>query len=215
VDARPDFVGPGTLPLEFMQQENEMTGQESLELIARMIHKARRDYLDSGLSALLWGSVISFCSLASFINQVTVKWPQMNYIWFLTFIAVIPQIVIAIREGKGRKYKTFEEDHMGGIWISFAIAVFLLGFIFGRYPSNAEPAVYLMLYGVPTFATGYVRHFRPMLIGGIACWVLAVLSLYCGYPYTLLCIAGGALIAWFIPGLILRKRYWKAKKSHV
>jgi hypothetical protein len=198
-----------------MQQENEMTGQESLDLIARMIHKARRDYLDSGLSALLWGCVISFCSLASFFNEVYWKIPRFDYIWFLTFIAVIPQVVIAIREGKMRKYKAYEEDHVGGIWISFAIAVFLLGFIFGRYPSYAEPAVYLMLYGVPTFATGYARRFRPMLLGGLACWALAVLSLYCGYPYSLLCITAGALLAWFIPGLILRKCYLKAKKTHV
>jgi uncharacterized membrane protein len=199
-----------------MQQENEMTGQESLELIARMIHKAKRDYLDSGLSALLWGSVISFCSLAAFLNALFWKLPHFELIWFLTFIAVIPQVVIAIREGKLRKYKSFEEDHMGGIWISFAIAVFLLGFIFGRYPSNdVQPAIYLMLYGVPTFATGYVRQFRPMVIGGIACWILAVVSLYCGYPYTLLCMTAAALIAWFIPGLILRKRYLKAKETHV
>ncbi len=198
-----------------MQQENEMTGQESLELIARMIHRTRRDYLDSGLSALLWGSVISFCSLASFINQVTRKIPNFDYIWFLTFLAVIPQIVIAIREGKARKYKAFEEEHMGGIWISFAIAVFLLNFIFNKYDCSAEPAIYLMLYGVPTFATGYSRRFRPMLAGGVACWAFAVLSLYVGYPYTLLCITGGALIAWFIPGLILRKRYLKAKETHV
>lgn len=192
-----------------------MTGHESLELISRMIHKARRDYLDSGLSALLWGSVISFCSLAAFINEIYLKIPRFGYIWFLTFVAVVPQVVIAVREGKIRKYKAFEEDHMGGIWISFAIAVFLLGFIFGRYPTDAQAAVYLTLYGVPTFATGYVRRFRPMLLGGIACWVFAILSLYCGYPYTLLCMTAGALLAWFIPGLILRKRYLKAKETHV
>lgn len=194
-----------------------MTNQESLDLIARMIHKTRRDYLDTGLSALLWGSVISFCGLASFLNQVSPRpLPNFGYIWYLTFVAVIPQVVIAIREAKARKFKSFEEGYMGGIWISFAIAVFLLGFIFGRYPANdAQPAIYLMLYGVPTFATGYSRKFSAMVIGGIACWVLAVVSLYCGFPYTLLCIAAGALIAWFIPGLILRRRYLKAKKTHV
>jgi hypothetical protein len=198
-----------------MQQENEMTGQESLQLIAKMIHKARRDYLDSGLSALLWGSVISFCSLVTFINEMTIKAPWMGVVWVLTFIAVVPQILIAIREGKMRKYKPFEEDHMGGIWISFAIAVFLLGFIFGRYPCQGEAAVYLMLYGVPTFATGYVRRFRPMLLGGLACWALSLISLYIGYPYSMLCITAAALLAWFIPGLILRKRYLKAKENNV
>lgn len=192
-----------------------MTGQESLELIARMIHKAKRDYLDSGLSALLWGSVISFCSLASFINQVTVKIPAIDIVWVLTFIAVVPQILIAIREKRSRKYKTYEEDHMGGIWISFAIAVFLLNLIFWRYEYTGEPAIYLMLYGVPTFATGYSRRFPPMVFGGLACWALAGVSLFCGYPYTLLCITAAALVAWFIPGLILRKRYLKAKRTHV
>ncbi len=198
-----------------MEQEKEMTGHESLELIASMIQRTRRDYLDSGLSALLWGSVISFCSLAAYLNQVAWHIPRFDYIWFLTFAAVIPQVIIAVREAKARKIKTYEEGYMGGIWISFAIAVFLLNFIFARYNSEAQAAIYLMLYGVPTFATGYSRRFAPMLIGGIACWGFAVLSLYVGYPNTLLCITGGALIAWFIPGLILRRRYLNAKKTHV
>lgn len=197
-----------------MQQEKEMTGQESLELIAKMINKARRDYLDSGLSALLWGSVITFCSLVAFANYY-LEWPALNYVWFLTIAAVVPQVVIAIREGKARKHRSYEEDHIGGIWISFAIAVFLLGFVFSRYSVQSEPAIYLTLYGVPTFATGYVRRFRPMLLGGLSCWALAIVSLFCGYPYTLLCITAGALLAWFIPGLILRKCYLKAKEKHV
>jgi hypothetical protein len=198
-----------------MEQEKEMTGHESLELIASMIQRTRRDYLDSGLSALLWGSVISFCSLAAFFNYTYWHIKGFEIIWFLTFVAVVPQVVIAIREAKARKIKTYEEGYMGGIWISFAIAVFLLTFIFARYNFEAQAAIYLALYGVPTFATGYSRRFIPMLIGGIACWGFAMLSLFVGDAYPLLCLTGGALIAWFIPGLILRRRYLNAKKTHV
>ncbi|GGB07114.1 hypothetical protein [Puia dinghuensis] len=197
-----------------MEQEKEMTGQESLELITRMIKRARRDYLNSGLSALLWGTVIPICSLVTFANYY-LKWPALDYIWLLTIVAVVPQVVIAVRERKGKRYRSYDEDHLGGIWISFGIAVWLLTFVFGRYPVNGEGAIYLTLYGVPTFATGYTRGFRPMLLGGLACWALAVVSLYCNYPYTMLCIAAGALLAWFIPGLILRKCYLKAKEKHV
>ena len=85
-----------------MEQEKELTGQESLALIAKMINKAKRDYRDSGLSSLLWGSVITFCSLAQYAN-IWLHWPYVEYIWFLTFGAVVPQIMIAIREGKTRK----------------------------------------------------------------------------------------------------------------
>ena len=197
-----------------MEQERELSGQESLALIAKMINKAKRDYKDSGLSSLLWGSVITFCSLVTYANN-WLKLPYMDYIWFLTVGAVVPQIFIAIREGKARKHRSYDEDLVSGIWIAFGITMFALGYIFSRYPSDAITALYLAIYGIPTFAIGYARQFRPMLYGGIACWILAIYSLYCGYPNTMLCLALGALLAWFIPGLILRNRYLKAKAQHV
>jgi hypothetical protein len=194
--------------------EKELTGQESLALIAKMINKAKRDYLDSGLSSLLWGSVIMFCSLVTYANN-WLKWPNMDYVWFLTIGAVVPQILIAIREGKARKHRSYDEDLMSGIWIAFGITMFVMGYIFSRYPSEAITSLYLAIYGIPTFAVGYARRFRPMLYGGLACWILAIYCLYCGYPNTLLCLGLGALLAWFIPGLILRNRYLKAKAQHV
>jgi hypothetical protein len=197
-----------------MEQEKELTSQESLALITQMINKARRDYLDSGLSALLWGSVITFCSLAAFANNY-LKWHVMDYVWLLTVVAIVPQIVIAIREARNRKHRAYDDDMMGGIWISFAIAIFLLSWFVNVYQLSEQAPLFLILYGVPTFATGYARRFRPMLLGGVACWVLALISHYTPYPYVLLCITAAALLAWFIPGLIIRKCYVKAKKQHV
>ncbi|HEV9036366.1 MAG TPA: hypothetical protein VGQ51_07100 [Puia sp.] len=195
-------------------EEKELTGQESLALITKMINKARRDYLDSGLSALLWGSVITFCSLVTFANY-WIKQPVFDYVWFLTIAAVVPQIIIAIREAKKRKHRAYDEDIMGGIWISFGIAIFLLSYITNAYQVNEEGPLFLTLYGVPTFATGYARRFKPMIIGGLACWLLAILCHYTPLPYKILCMTAAAQLAWFIPGLILRKCYLKAKKQHV
>ena len=197
-----------------MEQEKELTGQESLALITKMISKARKDYLDSGLSALLWGSVITFCSLVSFANYY-VKWPAFDYVWFLTILAIIPQIVIAIREAKDRKHRAYDDDIMGGIWISFGIAIFLLSYIVNVYQVNEQGSLFLILYGIPTFATGYARRFKPMLYGGLYCWVLAVICHFIPVPYQILCITAAALVAWFIPGLIIRKCYLQAKKQHV
>src|ERR1700761_2863772 len=195
-------------------ENQELTGEESLALIARMITKARRDYLDTGLSGLLWGSVIPICSLVTFANY-WIGQPKLYLVWYLTFAAVIPQIVIAVREGKARKHKSFEEDQVGGIWIAFGIVMFLFGFIFANYKVDVTPAIYLAVYGLPTFAAGYTRGFRPSIYGAIACWGLSIVSLFVGFPYTMLCITAGALLAWFIPGLILRMRYLQAKQKHV
>ncbi len=197
-----------------MEQEKELTSQESLALIAKMINKAKRDYKDSGLSNLLWGTVIPLCSLVAYANY-WLKHPALDYVWFLTVLAVVPQVLIAVREWKARKHRLYDEDLMSGIWIAFGITMFVIGYIFSRYPSEAITSIYLAIYGIPTFAIGYARQFRPMLYGAIACWVLAIYSLYCGYPNNLLCLALGALLAWFIPGLILRNRYLKATAQHV
>jgi hypothetical protein len=195
-------------------EDHPLTEQESLELITRMINKTKDDYCDTGLSALLWGSVISFCSLVSFTSYYQ-HWGWGEMVWWLTFLAVIPQVIISYREKKKRKYRTYSEDAMGGIWISFGIAIFLFSYYNGLYSVSHANAMFLIIYGIPTFATGYSRSFRPMIIGGIACWVFAILSMHTPFPYSMLYNFFSAQLAWFIPGLILRGRYLKAKKQHV
>jgi hypothetical protein len=197
-----------------MDQDKPLTEQESLELITRMINKTKNDYLETGLSALLWGSVISFCSLVSFVSYY-LNWGWGEKVWWITYLAVIPQIIISYREKKNRKFKTYNEEAMGGIWISFGVSIFLLSYFNGLFNIPHAGAVFLIIYGIPTFSTGYTRSFRPMIFGGIACWVFSVLSMYTPFPYSMLYNAAAAQLAWFIPGLILRKCYLKAKKQHV
>jgi hypothetical protein len=143
-----------------MEQENyelekELTSEESLELIARMIRKAKKDYLDTGLSAILWGGVTTFCSLVTFINY-WLQWAPLEYVWFLMIVAVVPQILIAIQESKERKLKAYDDDLM-----------------------------------------------------------FAILSTFTPFPYTMLYMAAAGQLAWFIPGLMLRTTYLKAKRQHV
>ena len=197
-----------------MKQEKELTGQESLELISRMISKARRDYYDSGLSSLIWGTTITFCSLVSFVNYY-LQWSAFDYVWFLVFAAVIVQGTILAREKKLRHRKGHDEDLMSGIWISFAIGVSLLSVVMPLLKLPYSPSLYMIIYGIPTFTTGYGRRFRPMIIGGLACWVFAILAIFTPFPYDILYLAASAQLAWFIPGLILRKRYLKANKENV
>jgi len=181
-------------------EDNPLTEQESLELITRMINKTKDDYCDTGLSTLLWGSVISFCSLVSFISYYE-NWGWGESVWWLTFLAVIPQVIISYREKKKRRYRTYSEDAMGGIWISFGISMFLLSYYNGLFHIPHAGAVFLIVYGIPTFATGYTRSFRPMIIGGVACWILSILSMYTPFPYTMLYNFVAAQLAGSSPAL--------------
>jgi hypothetical protein len=114
-----------------------------------------------------------------------------------------------------KKYKSYNDDAMGGIWISFGIGILLLSFFSALFHVPNEYSLFLILYGIPTFATGIARRFLPMIIGGIVCWIFAIISMYIIFPYAMLLTAAAAVMAWFVPGIILRKRYLKATETDV
>ena len=197
-----------------MENQEELSHKQSLELIEEMIYKAKNSYHESGTSALLWGGTIMFCSTVSFVNTwLKIDWLYM--VWWLTFLALIPQIIISIRESKTQKFKLHTDDAMTGIWISFGIAIFLTSYYTNVFKPEGNACLFLTLYGIPTFATGYTYGFKPMIIGGIVCWVCAIISMYTSQRIDFSLFFISAFFAWFLPGLILRKDYLKKNVGNV
>ena len=197
-----------------MTNEQELNEQQSIELITQMINKTKCDYKETGVACLLWGSLVMLCSLITFGNFYW-KINVLDYVWFLTLFALIPQVIIAVQERKNKKYTSYNDDAMGGVWISFGIALFLVSVYSNKYELPNTGALFLIMYGIPTFATGFIRKFKPMVFGGITCWLFAIVCFYIQFPYIMLFTALAAIIAWFIPGLILRRRYINAKQHNV
>ncbi|HLX92526.1 MAG TPA: hypothetical protein VKR32_12635 [Puia sp.] len=197
-----------------MTEEKKLTEKESLEIITSMITRAKCAYDETGVSALMWGIIVVFCSLVTFFNDY-LHWQWLNYVWLLTAAAVIPQVVIAIRERRRRRYKSYDSVTMSAIWISFGVGLLLFSYFAGLYNVPHAESVYLMFYGIPTFTTGMMTNFKPMTWGGIACWVICIISFYVHFPDTMLLTAIAAIIAWFIPGLMLRAKYLQLKKENV
>jgi hypothetical protein len=196
-----------------MADEN-LTEQQSLEIISQMINKAKCEYEETGIGALLWGSLVTFCALITFGNfywHITIFY----FIWFLTLFALIPQIIISVRAAKRKKYKTYSDEAMAAIWIGFGVALFLVSVYSSKYELPNAGALFMIMYSIPTFATGYIHHFKPMIIGGIVFWICAIICFYVQFPYIMLFTSAASIIAWIIPGLILRRRYLNVKKNNV
>jgi hypothetical protein len=214
--------------------EKQLTEKESLELITQMINKAKESCHQTGISTIMWGLVISLCSLVRFAEIQFNSWLPFD-IYYLTFIAVIPQIYFSIKEHKERKVKTWEDGFIDYLWLAFGISIFLLILITNIMGHNLQPVIvqyeslagtpssfrfyeyisplFLMLYGLPTFVTGAGTKFRPMIIGGIFCWVASVITIFTPGKIDLLITALAAVLAWLIPGIILEMDYRKAKKK--
>ena len=217
-----------------MEQEKKLTEQESLHLITMMINKAKESYHDTGIGAIMWGAVIAICSLVR-LSEVHFGYRLPFDIYLLTLVAIIPQILISIREKKERKVKSYDDPYLDYIWLGFGICIFLLihisNNIFGEWGSWADEyrnitgksasfrfseyiaPLFLMLYGLPTFITGAACKFKPMLWGGIFCWVCCVISVYTHIRIDLLLTAASAILAWLVPGVIMEKEYRLYKKE--
>jgi hypothetical protein len=217
-----------------MEQEKKMSGQESLALITEMINKAKNSYHDTGIGAMMWGAVIAVCSLVR-LSELHFKYKLPFDIYLLTLAAIIPQIFITIKEKKRRQVKSYDDIYIDYLWLGFGISIFLLIHInsnifseWGSWASEFKNAtgksagfkfyefihpLFLMLYGMPTFVTGAACKFRPMLWGGLFCWFCCIITVYTSVKLDLILTAASALLAWFVPGLLMEREYRIYKKE--
>lgn len=197
-------------------EEEHITHQQRLALIESMINKAKNQFSENGFAYLLWGWVILFCSLSQFILQYLLHYPKHYLVWGLTWVAVIIQLVNSSKKGRKKRVKTYTDGIIGYVWLAFVIMMLLTGLMAAAllrpeqvYIGNI---IILILYGMPTLLSGIILQFNPLVRGGIGCWILAVTAVFIPHNYVILLIAAAVIIAWIIPGYLLRSKY---KKEHL
>ena len=193
-----------------------------------MINKAKDSYHATGMGAMMWGAIIAICSMVK-LSEIHFEYRLPFDVYLLTIVAIIPQIFLTIREKKERKVKTYDDAYMDYIWLGFGICIFLLIFITNAVFRVWEPVaieyseltghrspfrfsefispLFLLLYGLPTFITGAACKFKPMLWGGIFCWVCCLVTVFTTIKIDLLLTAASAIMAWFIPGILMEREY--------
>ena len=196
-----------------MEKETNLTHIESLTVIQAMINKAKDQFSENGHLYLLWGWVILICSIGHYILMTFFEYKEASMIWMLTWVAVIYQMYYLWKQGKKRKVRTYTDDIIVWVWLTFVILMFLFGFLFakalgGQYYQFMNVG-FLALYGMPTFLSGITIRFKPLITGGITCWILSIVACFVRYEYHLLFLAAAVIMAWIIPGYILRARFKK------
>lgn len=200
-------VTPAIFTLYYMRKEN-LTPEDSLQIIEHMINTARNRFSENGHLYLLWGWVVLICSLFHFaaIHFELMKHPEL--VWMLTWAAAIYQAFYLAKHKKQEKVKTYTDEINTYVWIAFVVMLFLLLFLMmvkndwvNMYP------FFLVLYGMPTFLSGILLRFAPLTIGGLVCWLLAIGAAFIQWPYHLLFLGLAIISGWIIPGYLLRSKY--------
>ncbi len=189
--------------------ENETFSEyDSLQLITAMINKAKNRFTETGTLYLLWGWVIFVCCISQFIMLYFFKNNGAYYIWYTTWLVLIYQVYYIIKKKRKQKVKTYADEIIGFVWLTFIISIVIIINILLRNDVLVaiNPTV-LVLYGIPTFLSGIILKFKPLVIGGVICWLLAIAATFTTYEYQLLLLSVAVIFAWVIPGYLLRAKF--------
>ena len=185
--------------------EEKFSPQQSLQLIQSMINKTRQDMSDNSIYFLVWGWITFIACAGQFLLKHIFQYEQHYQVWWLIIFGIAFSIYNGIKEGKTKKAKTYVGDSMKYLWMGMGISYFVLSMILTKIGWNSAVfPFFIMMYGLGTFISGNIIQFRPLVIGGLIAWVLAIGSVYVDYDYQMLFGAAAILFSYIIPAYMLR-----------
>lgn len=189
-----------------MQQDN-FSPEQSLQFIQSMISKTKQDMSDNGIYFLVWGWITFIALAGQFILKHLVKYEQHYQVWWIVVVGVAFSIWQGSKDRKKQKARTYVGESMKYLWMGMGISFFVLSMILSKIGwGSAVFPFFIMMYGLGTFVSGNILQFRPLIIGGILAWALAIGAVYVDYDYQILFAAAAILVSYIIPAYMLRIR---------
>ncbi len=188
-------------------EPEKFSPQDSLKLIHSMLDKTRQDFSSNDIYFLVWGWITFIACTGQFILKRVVHYKQHYQVWWLILVGVAFTIYYSIREEKRSRVKTYISESMKFLWIGMGITYFVLSIILSKTGwGNTVFPFYILLYGLGTFVSGCIIRFRPLVIGGIIAWCIAVAAAFVEYDFQMLMGAAAILFSYIIPAYILRSK---------
>jgi hypothetical protein len=195
-------------------EEKELSPQQSLDLIRSMIDHTRGAVADNSFYFLLWGWLVFGCSVLQYLLKTYDITPYHYAVWWCMPIGGVISGIYGSRQSKKVRVKSFIDDAMNFVWlgIAFSFLALLIINILNTEGWRTAFTYYILLYAIGTFVTGSLIRFKPLIIGGVINFALAIISIKLNYDGQLMIGAFAVLISYIIPGHLLRLRYKKQNR---
>ena len=205
-----------------MEQNKEMTAQESLAIIAETVNNSRKDIVQrSGKYMLVWGIALTIVSLLVFILWKITGKEAWNYLWFaMPVIGLVPSILMKKKEATRLPDNTVSRM-LGGIWRAFgvfSVSIAVFAILYAHFGTSffASLAVgislspmILLLFGMAETVSGIAVKNRAIQVAGYVTGVGGIILYYIlgnmsedGMETTLLFTLAGIVLA--LTGVILQ-----------
>ena len=193
-----------------MENDQQLTNQQSLEIIQQMINQAKTNITDNGLGWLLWGTMIFLASLSTYFF-IYIDAANIYLGWNIFGIFTIVMLTYDIFKPKKKKVRTYVSDLLRLVDIGFTISLFTVIFAINfAVSANGGFGFFLMIFAFLMLIKGGAVKSRSLMIGAAVNWAGAIaMFLNKDFKYDMLIMAGAVLIGYIIPGLLLWMKYKK------
>ncbi|UTW62760.1 hypothetical protein KFE98_00985 [bacterium SCSIO 12741] len=189
----------------------ELTEQESLQIITTMIDKAKGKVGEDSIFYLLWGWSVLIGSVLHFL-LMNIQYDKPWIPWAILMPATsIAAGIIGSRRAKKKSTRGYIDRLMGYLWGAFVVTLLI---VLASSPFIGWMKAYslmISLYGLATFVSGGVLQFRPLIIGGISAWVISVVSFFLPEQWVVLAVGLSMITSYLIPGYLLKKAHREKK----
>ena len=187
-----------------MEDNQNFSAEQSLQVIQSMIQKAKQNVADNSFYFLLWGWLVFITALLNFVLMKFTEVKHPYIVWNLMWLGVIASIVKGVKMGRSEKVKTYLGETMRYFGISMGIIYCSLAFIFGKYGLwHYSFPFYILIYAAACFFMGSIMQFPLLRWTGLLCIPIMVISAFVTYEWQLLLLALAVLISYIIPGHML------------
>jgi hypothetical protein len=89
-------------------------------------------------------------------------------------------------------------------WMGFLFSAIVLFILVWEDMQSVAPFI-LTLAAIPTFVSGFIIRFRPLILGAISFWIFALVAHFGGQNIASLAVPVAMLTGYLIPGYLLRQ----------
>ncbi len=185
--------------------EQRPTPEQSLQLINDMMAQARRSHQKVNFYFLLWGVLFALAGIAAHVLFRS-GWEFHWIVWPIA--GVLGGIISGVRgsrEGKQQHSSTFMDRVHQWLWISYVITLVLMIIALVNFRIDPNPFV-LLLTALPTFVSGALMRFTPLMIGGILFWAIGFASFFVFREYSAIVYSIGITVGYIVPGILLKRQ---------
>lgn len=190
-------------------EEKKFNEKHALELIESMIGTAKQDIKENGFYFMLWGWLVFIAALLNIYILMFTSFEYHSIPWMVLMpLGGILTAIYSSRKKPVKRVKTYVEENIRYMIQAFAISMFLVCLLMPA--ANQWRAFYptiMIIYAIWLYVSGGMLKFKPLMLGGLANWIIAGFCYFSNRTEVhLALIALAVLLGYIIPGHLLKSR---------